>query len=80
MLKILAVIGWILLVLIALLLWVIIVPRSVFVEYTDKTSLVVKVRIFLFKIKVYPLPKFLSKKDKKEKSVKKKKTDADKTA
>ena len=80
MLKILAVIGWILLVLIALLLWVIIVPRSVFVEYTDKTSLVVKVRIFLFKIKVYPLPKFLSKKDKKEKSAKKKKTDTDKTA
>lgn len=80
MLKILAVIGWILLVLVALLLWVIIVPRSVFVEYTSNTSLVVKVRIFLFKIKVYPLPKFLSNKDKKEKSAKKKKTDAQKTA
>ena len=80
MLKILAVIGWILLVLVALLLWVIIVPRSVFVEYTNNTSLVVKVRIFLFKIKVYPLPKFLSNKDKKEKSAKKKKTDAQKTA
>ena len=80
MLKILAVIGWILLVLVVLLLWVIIVPRSVFVEYTNNTSLVVKIRIFLFKIKVYPLPKFLSTKDKKEKSVKKKKTDADKTA
>lgn len=80
MLKILAVIGWILLVLVVLLLWVIIVPRSVFVEYTNNTSLVVKVRIFLFKIKVYPLPKFLSNKDKKEKSAKKKKTDAQKTA
>ena len=80
MLKILAVIGWILLVLVVLLLWVIIVPRSVFVEYTSNTSLVVKIRIFLFKIKVYPLPKFLSNKDKKEKSAKKKKTDAQKTA
>ena len=80
MLKILAVIGWILFVLVVLLLWVIIVPRSVFVEYTSNTSLVVKVRIFLFKIKVYPLPKFLSNKDKKEKSAKKKKTDAQKTA
>ena len=80
MLKILAVIGWILLVLVVLLLWVIIVPRSVFVEYTNNTSLVVKVRILLFKIKVYPLPKFLSNKDKKEKSAKKKKTDAQKTA
>ena len=71
MLSILAVIGWILLGLLALLLWVIIVPRSVFVEYTNKTSLVVKVRIFLFKIKVYPLPAFLTKKDKTQKKDKK---------
>ena len=59
MLKILAVIGWILLVLVVLLLWVIIVPRSVFVEYTNNTSLVVKVRIFLFKIKTREIWSFI---------------------
>jgi len=79
MLKILAVIGWILLVLLALAVWVIIVPRSVFVEYTNAKSLVVKVRVFLFKIKVYPLPKIFAKdKQKKEKADKKKKTDGQK--
>ena len=55
MLKILAVIGCILLCLIVLVLWVIIVPRAVFVEYTENAGVAVKVRIFLFKIKVYPL-------------------------
>ena len=66
MFKLLAVIGWILLGLLILLLWVIIVPRSVFVEYTNADSIVVKVRIFLFKIKVYPLPKFLTGRNKKD--------------
>ena len=78
MFKLLAVIGWILLGLLILLLWVIIVPRSVFVEYTNADSIVVKVRIFLFKIKVYPLPKFLTGRNKKEKAGKKKKADAQK--
>ena len=79
MLKLLAVIGWILLALLLLLLWVLIVSRSVFVEYTNAGSLAVKVRVFLFKIKVYPLPKFLtSKKDKKPKTDKDKKPDAEK--
>lgn len=77
MLNVLAVIGWIALGVLVLLLWVIIVPRSVFVEYTDKTNLVVKVRVFLFKIKIYPLPKFFTKnKNSKEKSAENKKTDA----
>lgn len=74
MLKVLAVIGWILFALLLLLLWVIIVPRSVFVEYTKAGSLVIKVRVFLFKIKVYPLPKIFAKgKSKKEKADKNKK-------
>ena len=64
MLKILAVIGCILLCLIALVLWVIIVPRAVFVEYTENAGVAVKVRIFLFKIKVYPLNLPFGKKDK----------------
>ena len=54
MLKILAVTGWVLLALIVLLLWVVIVPRSMYVEYSKKYNLIVKVRVFLFKIKVYP--------------------------
>lgn len=54
MLKILAVTGWILLALLVLLLWVLIVPRSIYVEYSKKYDLIVKVRVFLFKIKVYP--------------------------
>ncbi|MBQ7816335.1 MAG: hypothetical protein IJ339_03110 [Oscillospiraceae bacterium] len=64
MLKILAVIGWILLFLLALIVWVIVVPRSVFVEYTAAKGPVVKVRVFLFKIKVYPLPAVFAKKEK----------------
>lgn len=54
MLKILAVIGWILLCLLILLVWVLIVPRSIYLEYSKKYNLVVRVRVFLFKIKVYP--------------------------
>ena len=76
--KVLTVIGWILLVLLALAVWVIVVPRSVFVEYTKAKSLVVKVRVFLFKIKVYPLPKIFTKeKTKKQKADKNKKADTE---
>ena len=66
MLKILAVLGWILLGIVALLLWVIIVPRTVFMEYSARDSLAVKVRVFLFKIKVYPLNLPFRKKEKKK--------------
>ena len=74
MLKILAVIGWILLALLILILWILIVPRSVYVEYSKVHDLTVKVRVFLFKIKVYPfsLP-FKKKTDKAEKKKKPKK-------
>lgn len=64
MLKILAVIGCILLTLLVLILWVIIVPRSVFVEYTENAGITVKVCLFVFKIKVYPLNLPFGKKDK----------------
>ena len=71
MLNALAVTGWILLGLLVLILWVIIVPRSIFVEYTKANSLVVKVRVFLFKIKIYPLPKIFTGKKEKQKKEKK---------
>lgn len=64
MLKILAAIGCILLALIVLVLWVIVVPRAVFVEYTENAGIMVKVRLFAFKIKVYPLNISFGKKDK----------------
>ncbi len=67
MLKILTVTGWILLALVILLLWVIIVPRSIYVEYSKLHELTVKVRVFLFKIKVYPLNFPFKKKDGKKK-------------
>ena len=66
MLKILTVTGWILLALVILLLWVIIVPRSIYVEYSKLHELTVKVRVFLFKIKVYPLNLPFKEKDRKK--------------
>ena len=66
MLKILTVTGWILLALLVLVVWVIIVPRSVYVEYSKVQELVVKVRVLCFKIKVYPLNLPFKEKDKKK--------------
>ena len=66
MLKILTVTGWILLALLVLVVWVIIVPRSVYVEYSKVQELVVKVRVLCFKIKVYPLNLPFKKKDRKK--------------
>lgn len=71
MLKILAVIGWILLAVLLLLLWIIIVPRSVYVQYTNAGGAAVKVRVLFFKIKVYPLH-FGKKTEKSDKPQKKK--------
>ncbi len=69
MLKILAVLGWIILAILILVIWFILVPRDVYIEYTQKKSLVVKVRLFLFKIKVYPIS-FSFKKKEKRKNIK----------
>ena len=79
MLNLLIVIGYIVLALLLLVAWVLLVPRSVFVEYTNATGPVVKVRLLFFKIRVYPLPKLFGG-GKKEKAGKKKKTDAKKNA
>ncbi|MEG1049636.1 MAG: hypothetical protein RSE24_03755, partial [Oscillospiraceae bacterium] len=54
MLKILAIIGYIFLAVIIFLCWVIIVPRSIYIEYDKKDSLTVKIRVFLFKLSLYP--------------------------
>ena len=72
MLKILAVIGMVLLVLLLLIVWFILVPRSVFVEYTKAGGVTVKVRLFVFKVKVYPFSLSFAKKDKPEKAKQKK--------
>ena len=72
MLKILAVIGMVLLVLLLLIVWFILVPRSVFVEYTKAGGVTVKVRLFGFKVKVYPFSLPFAKKDKPEKPKQKK--------
>ena len=66
MLKILAVIGCILLCLIVLVLWVIIVPRAVFVEYTENDGVEWKVYLCFFCAHVLPkqqLRKCVCKKD-----------------
>ena len=68
MLNILAVLGWIVLALLVLIVWVILVPRSVFVEYTNADGITVKVRIAFFKIKVYPLNLPFKKKEKEKKA------------
>lgn len=57
---ILLIIGYILLALIILLAWIIIVPRSVYVEYESEKGITVKIRIFIFKISLYP-NKFIAK-------------------
>ena len=72
MLKILAVIGMVLLILLLLIVWFILVPRSVFVEYTKQGGVTVKVRLFGFKIKVYPFSLPFAKKDKPKKPKQKK--------
>ena len=72
MLKILAVIGMVLLILLLLIVWFILVPRSVFVEYTKQGGVTVKVRLFGFKIKVYPFNLPFAKKDKPKKQKQKK--------
>ena len=62
MLKILAVLGYILLAIILLLVWVIIVPRHFWLEYDKKDGFTAKMNIGFFKLKLYPLPNFIAKK------------------
>ena len=58
--KILAVLGKVLLCLLALVLWVVMIPRSFWVEYTTKDKVCLWVRLIFFKVKIYPLPKLPS--------------------
>lgn len=58
-LKILSVIGWIILAILFLIVWVIVVPRHFYVEYSKQDSLIVKMNIAFFKLRLFPLPKFL---------------------
>ena len=65
--KILAVLGKVLLCLLALVLWVVIIPRSFWVEYTARDKVCLWVRLIFFKVKIYPLPKLSSFKEKEKK-------------
>ena len=58
--KILAVLGKVLLCLLALVLWIVIIPRSFWVEYTPRDKVCLWVRLIFFKVKIYPLPKLPS--------------------
>ena len=62
LLKILSVIGIILLIFIALIMWVILVPRNFWVEYSKRDGLIAKMNVAFFKVTLYPLPRFLNKK------------------
>ncbi len=61
-LKILSVLGIILAVLLLILLWVIVMPRHFWVEYSKPDGSMVKMNIGPFKISLFPLPEFVQKK------------------
>ena len=61
-LKILSVLGIILAVLLLILLWVIVMPRHFWVEYSKPDGPMVKMNIGPFKISLFPLPEFVQKK------------------
>ena len=61
-LKILSVLGIIMAVLLLILLWIILMPRHFWVEYSKPESLMVKMNIGPFKISLLPLPGFVQKK------------------
>ena len=62
MLKILAVVGWLLLAILLLVVWVILVPRHFWLEYCKAEGVTVKMNIGPFKLNLVPPPKFLNKK------------------
>ena len=73
--KILAVLGKVLLCLLALVLWVVIIPRSFWVEYTQKDKVCLWVRLIFFKVKIYPLPKLPSFKKEEKKPIREPKSE-----
>ena len=60
--KILSVIGIILLVLLILLMWLILMPRHFWVEYSKRDGLILQVNIGLYRFTLYPVPAFMRKK------------------
>ncbi len=62
--KILSVIGIILLILLLLVLWLVLMPRHFWVEYSKRDGLTAQVNIAFWRFTLYPLPEFLQKKDK----------------
>ena len=77
-LKILSLIGIILAVLLAVLLWIIIMPRHFWIEYSKPDGPMVKMNVGLFKVSLYPLPEFLNKNAKKKENTVKKEQPAEK--
>lgn len=65
-LKILSVIDCILLAVLILLVWIAVMPRHFWVEYSKRDGFIAKMNIAIFKVTLYPQPSFLAKKDKKE--------------
>lgn len=59
--KILSFIGYILLFILALILWIILMPRHFYIEYSKKDGPILKVNILFFKFTLYPIPKFIKK-------------------
>ena len=77
-LKILSVLGVILAVILLLALWVVLVPRHFWVEYCKPDGPVVKMNVGPFKVTLFPLPEFISKKMNKDQGDTKKKTETEK--
>ncbi len=83
MLKILQAVGILLGIILLVVLWVIVMPRHFWVEYSKADGPLVKMNIGPFKLRLFPLPDFIQKKmaekqggaqkDKKEKTQKKEK-------
>lgn len=61
---VLKILGIIAAALLLLLIWVIVVPRHFWIEYSKTDGLTVKMNILFFKFGLYPLPIFLNKKEK----------------
>ncbi len=76
--KILSVIGIILLILLLLVLWLILMPRHFWVEYSKRDGLTAQVNIGLWRFTLYPVPPFLQKKamEKEKRQAKEKPADA----
>ncbi len=76
--EILAAAGIFLLILLLILLWIIIVPRHIWVEYSKPDGLIVRLKLAFLKVRVYPLPAFIKRKEKNQQDESDKKQNKDK--